>query len=92
MDGGIILNYTEQREVSFWNSDPDSDDIQLVLEMLNSKFRTFGDALVAIMQAKLGVPIEKPIEHINIDLLSSLFCCVDLYVCLSDSTSQFLLQ
>lgn len=58
------MKYTEQRVISFWNSDPDSDDIQLVLEMLNSEFRTFGDALVAIMQAKLGAPIEKPIEHI----------------------------
>lgn len=59
------MQYTKQREDSFWSCDPDGDDISLVLNVLKSDFRTFGDALMAIMQKKQGYPIENPISYIQ---------------------------
>ena len=59
------MNYTEQCVNSFWNSDPDGDDIQHVLDILNSDFRSFGDALLSIMQAKVGAQIVDPVDHVQ---------------------------
>lgn len=59
------MQYTKQREDSFWSADPDGDDIQLVLNMLKSDFRTFGDALISIMQNKLGTSVDNPIDCIQ---------------------------
>lgn len=56
------MDYTKKCKDSIWTLDADSDDISQVMSVLDNEFRTFGEALLSIMQKKLGVSIEDPIE------------------------------
>lgn len=59
------MDYTIQRYNSLWELDPMPDDYTDVLDVLNSEFRTFGEALIDIVEKKAGKHIDDPIAYLK---------------------------
>ena len=60
-----MMDYTMQRYDSLWELDPMPDNYSEVLDVLNSDFRTFGEALINLIEKKAGKPIDDPIAYLK---------------------------
>ena len=57
--------YTVQMENRLWDIDEYDYDGQDVIDILNKEFRSFGDALLNIMEKKCEAPIPDPVKYIK---------------------------